>query len=173
MDRRTLLSACAISSAAFCAGCVSRHDVPLLGRPATVVKKADRAGNLTGYDELDCDVSQEDSLATPVSMMEFGEGDGEHWVYLLLDSQEPSSVTIDVSVRSDVIYTESVELGGNRYTSYEFTYPAPYSLSVSLNGTGMELPIKEDLINAEGEKRVSGQTYCLSMDGAFEEQLWY
>ncbi|PCR90591.1 hypothetical protein CP557_08750 [Natrinema ejinorense] len=98
------------------------------------MREADRAGNLTGYDELDCDVSQEESLATPVSAMEFGAGDGEHWVYLLVDNQEPTSVRIEVSVRSEVIYEETVELGGDRYTSYEFKYPASYSLSITLNG---------------------------------------
>lgn len=167
--------ACAISSVASCAGCVSRHDIPIVGSPATAVSEADRAGNLTGYDELDCDVSQEESLATPVSAMEFGEGDGEHWVYLIVDNQEPSSVNIEVSVRSEVIYEESVELGGDRYTSYKFKYPASYSLSVTLDGNEMELPVKEDLISAspDDDIRVSGQTYCLTMDGEFKEQLWY
>lgn len=173
MHRRTLLRASAIGSIASGAGCISRHDVPLVGDPATAVSEADRAGNLTGYDELDCAVSQEDSLATPVSAMEFGAGDGEHWVYLLLDSQGPSPVSIDVSVGSEEIYEESVELGGDRYTSYEFTYPASYSLSVALDGTEVHLPVNEDLIGAsEDGTRVSGQTVCLTTDGEFEEQRW-
>lgn len=174
MDRRTLLRASAIGTLASCAGCVSPNDIPIVGNPATAVREADQAGNLTGYDELDCDVSQDESLATPVSAMEFGAGDGEHWVYLLVDTQEPSTASIEVSVRSELIFEESVELGGNRYTSYEFTYPASYSLSVTLNGNEMELPVKEDLIGAspEGDMRVSGQTFCLTMDGDFEEQLW-
>ena len=176
MHRRTLLRACAIGSVASCAGCVSRHDIPLLGSPATVVREADRAGNLTGYGELDCEISQEESLATPVSAMEFGEGDGEHWLFLILDSQEPSSVSIEVSVRSEVIYEESVELGGDRYTSYEFKYSADYSLSVTIGGMyEMELPVQEDLIGASRAdgKRVSGQTFCLTRGRKLEEQLWH
>lgn len=158
---------------ASCTGCLSRHDVPLVGSPATKVRESERAGNLTGYDELDCDVSQEESLATPVSAMQFGEGDGEHWVYLLVDSQESTSARIEVLLGSEMIYEESVELGGDRYTSYEFKYPASYSLAVTLNGNEMKLPVQKDLVSAGGEMRVSGQTYCLSMAGEFEEQLWY
>jgi len=174
MHRRTLLRASAIGSVASCAGCVTRYDVPIIGSPAITVKEADRAGNLTGYDELDCNVSQEESLATPVSAMEFGEGDSEYWVYLLADHQEPTSVSIDVSVRSEVIYEESVELGGNRYTSYEFKYPAEYSLLVTLDGNEMELPVKEEQISGSQEDmQISGKTYCLSMDGEAEGQLWY
>lgn len=140
-----------------------------------VVREADRAGNLTGYDELGCDVSQEESLATPVSAMVFGEGDGEHWVYLLADTQEPTSVSIDVSVRETVIHEETVELGGDRYSSYEFTYPAPYSLSISLEGTEMELPVNEQAIGADpgADMRVSGQTFCLTTAGEYEGTLWY
>jgi hypothetical protein len=174
MYRRTLLEASAIGAASF-AGCVSRQDIPIVGSPATTVREADRAGDLTGYDELDCDVSQEESLATPVSAMEFGEGDGEHWVYLLVDNPDPTPVGIEVTVRSETIHEESVELGGDRYTSYEFKYPASYSLLVALDGNEMELAVKEDAIGvASGDDmRVSGQTYCLTTDGEFEQQFWY
>ena len=174
MYRRTLLEAGAIGVASF-AGCVSRRDVPLVGSLATTVREADQAGNLTGYDELDCDVSQEESLATPVSAMEFGEGDGEHWVYLLVDNPDPTPVGIEVTVRSETIHEESVELGGDRYTSYEFKYPASCSLLVALDGNEMELAVKEDAIGvASGDDmRVSGQTYCLTTEGEFEQQFWY
>jgi hypothetical protein len=107
--------------------------------------------------------------------MEFGEGDGEHWVYLLVDDQDPTPVGIEVTVRSETIHEESVELGGDRYTSYEFKYPASYSLSVTLDGNEMELAVKEDAISAASgdDMRVSGQTYCLTMEGRFEQQFWY
>lgn len=139
------------------------------------MREADRAGNLTGYDELACDISQEESLATPVTAMVFGEGDGEHWVYLLVDSSEPIPVRIEVSVRSETIYEESVELGGDRYASYEFEYQAPYRLSVALDGSEVELAVREAPIGASrgDDTRVSGQTYCLTTDGEFEEQFWY
>ena len=175
MHRRTLLRASAIGSVASCAGCVTRYDVPIIGSPAITVKEADRAGNLTGYDELDCNVSQEESLATPVSAMEFGEGDSEYWVYLLVDHQKPTPISIEVSVRSEVIYEESVELGGDRYTSYEFKYPASYSLFVTVDGNEMEIPVREDHISGSpgDDMQFSGQTYCLGMDGETEGQLWY
>jgi hypothetical protein len=106
--------------------------------------------------------------------MEFGEGDGEHWVSLLVANQEPTPVSVEVAVRSETIYEESVELGGDRYTSYEFKYPASYSLLVTLNEHELELAVNEDSIShASGDDtRVSGQTYCLTTEGTFEQQRW-
>lgn len=155
------------------AGCVSRQDIPLIGHPATETTVADRAGNLTGYDELRCDISQEETLATPVSATEVGDGDGEHWVYLLVDSQKLLQVDIDIRVNAEIIYEESVELGRDRYTSYEFKYRAPYSLLVTIDD-GTELDVTEELINAPDgvDGRVSGQTYCITTGGDVQEQTW-
>lgn len=158
-----------------CAGCVSRYVDPTVGSPATTVREADRAGNLTGYDELDCDISQDESLATPVSAMTFGNGEGQHWVYLVADAQQPTAVRIDVSTGSESIFDETVQLGGDRYTSFEFAYEAPYTLTVTIGGNQVELAVREEPIGAApgDEKRVSGQTFCLTTDGEFEEQFWY
>jgi hypothetical protein len=174
MDRRSLLGAFVAGVVTFGSGCLSRYETRITGNPATTVREADRAGNLTGYDELGCEVSQEESLATPVSAMTFGEGTGEHWVYLLADTPSATPVDIEVIVGSEPIYAESVELGGDRYTSYEFTYQAPYSLSVTLGGTETRLEVADDRISSGpgSDAGVSGQTYCLTVDGGFEEQRW-
>lgn len=175
MNRRECIASVATLAGGSCAGCVSRRDIPLVRDPATVAREADRAGTLTGYDELDCEVSQEESQATPVSPMEFGAGDGEHWVYLLLESRTLIAVDIRVVVNREQIYERTVELGRDRYVSFEFKYEAPYELLVDVDGKSWQLEVDENRVNpppTDGGS-VTGQTYCLTVNEyELQEQTW-
>ena len=176
MNRRSFLATCGTGFAALSTGCLSGSSLPILGKPETVVTtvSTDRAGNLIGYDELDCNVSQEESRATPASAVIFGDGDGEHWVYLLLDNDGLVEVDVAVSVDSETIHEETVELGGNRYTSYEFTTAADYTIRVATSEGQATLSVDESAIApSDGNSgSLSGQTFCIAPDGDVGEQTW-
>jgi hypothetical protein len=77
-------------------------------------------------------------------------------------------------VDAETIHEEAVELGGDRYTSYEFTTAADYSIHVETSEGEVTLAVDESGIDqSEGNSgSLSGQTFCLTPDGDADEQTW-
>ncbi|WP_248515297.1 hypothetical protein [Salinarchaeum laminariae] len=176
MNRRSLLQGLAVGSISATAGCLSSIGLGSSDNQAATVTDVgvENAGNLTGYGNLPCDISQAESLATPVSALQFGSGGGEHWIYLILDADEPITVDVDVQLGSSTIYEENVELGEDRYTSYEFTSGATYSIDVSYRGFSSAVAVHEDRIHTPDRPSlsVSGQTCCLDLNGVVHQESW-